>query len=441
MYSWADRYMLQANIRSDGSSRFADGHRWGTFPSVSAGWVISEEPWFNKSVINYLKLRGSIGQLGNERIGSEFPYQAKLTFGTGFIPNASTGSSDVVQTAYQTDYAFNTITWETTTTYGIGADITLLNNRLRASADYYYKKTTDMLMEVGFPSYFGYNAPQNNAADMNTKGWDLELSWSDQINDFRYGASFNISDYRSKMGYMANRQKIDGTKITEEGSYYNEWYGYKNLGIILNDAAMYDEDGNPIAVLTNNDKAGNIRYLDIDKDGKITASNDRVRLGNSLPELQYGGSLWAEWKNFDFNLSFQGIGHQLVYWSWPGTPFNYQAYACPLNLIENHWSPTATDAENAKAKYPKLTTNNTNIYANSDFYLFNGAYMRIKNITLGYTIPSEITKKFFVNKLRVYFSANDLPAFSKYPDGYDPEWDRSSDLIMSSYIFGLNVSF
>ena len=386
MYSWADRYMLQANIRSDGSSRFADGHRWGTFPSVSAGWVISEEPWFNKSVINYLKLRGSIGQLGNERIGSEFPYQAKLTFGTGFIPNASTGSSDVVQTAYQTDYAFNTITWETTTTYGIGADITLLNNRLRASADYYYKKTTDMLMEVGFPSYFGYNAPQNNAADMNTKGWDLELSWSDQINDFRYGASFNISDYRSKMGYMANRQKIDGTKITEEGSYYNEWYGYKNLGIILNDAAMYDEDGNPIAVLTNNDKAGNIRYLDIDKDGKITASNDRVRLGNSLPELQYGGSLWAEWKNFDFNLSFQGIGHQLVYWSWPGTPFNYQAYACPLNLIENHWSPTATDAENAKAKYPKLTTNNTNIYANSDFYLFNGAYMRIKNITLGYTL-------------------------------------------------------
>lgn len=441
IYSWSDRYMLQANIRSDGSSRFADGHRWGTFPSVSTGWVISEESWFNKNIVNYLKLRGSIGQLGNERIGSEFPYQAKLTFGTGFIPNASTGTSDVVQSAYQTDYAFNTITWETTTTYGIGTDLNLLDSRLRTSFDYYYKKTTNMLMEVGFPSYFGYNAPQNNAADMNTKGWDLELSWNDQINDFRYGASFNLSDYRSRMGYMADKQKIDGNKITEEGSYYNEWYGYKNLGIILNDAAMLDENGNKIAVLTNNDKAGNIRYADIDGDGKITASNDRVRLGNSLPQMQYGGSLWAEWKNFDFNLSFQGIGHQLKYWSWPGTPFNYQAYACPLNLIESHWSPTATDEENAKAKYPKLTTNKTNIYANSDFYLFNGAYMRIQNITLGYTIPSEITKKFFVNKLRVYFSANDLPAFSQYPDGYDPEWDRSSDLILSSYIFGLNVSF
>lgn len=441
MYSWADRYMLQANIRSDGSSRFADGHRWGTFPSVSAGWVLSEEPWFNKSVVNFLKFRGSIGQLGNERIGSEFPYQAKLSFGTGFIPNAASGLADVVQTAYQSDYAFNDITWETTTTYGLGADITLLNNRLRGSLDWYYKKTTDMLMQVGFPSYFGYNAPQNNAADMNTKGWDLELSWSDQIADFRYGVSFNLSDYRSRMGYMADRQSLGTRTITEEGSYYNEWYGYRSLGIILNEAAMTDANGNKIAVLTNNDKQGNLRYEDIDGDGKITASADRVRLGNSLPEMQYGGSVWAEWKNFDFNLSFQGVGHQLSYWTWPITPFEYTAYSCPLNLYESHWSPTATDAENAKAKYPKLTTNSANIYATSDFYLFNGAYMRIKNITLGYTIPKSITEKFFVNKLRVYFSANDLPAFSKYPDGYDPEWNRSSDLILSSYIFGLNVSF
>jgi len=440
MYSWADRYMFQANVRSDGSSRFASGHRWGTFPSVSAGWVISEESWFNKKTINYLKLRGSIGQLGNERIGSEFPYQARLSFGTGFIPNAATGGADVVQTAFQSDYAFRTLTWETTTTYGIGADIALLNNRLRGSLDWYYKKTSDMLMQVGFPSHFGYNAPQNNAADMNTKGWDLEISWSDQIDDFRYGVSFNLSDYRSRMGYMADRQNISSRKITEEGSYYNEWYGYKSMGVILNEDAMM-ENGQKIPVLTNNDKAGNIRYVDIDGDGKITASNDRVRLGNSLPEMQYGGSLWAEWKNFDFNLSFQGIGHQLSYWNWPVSPFLFQAYSCPANLIESHWSPLASDAENAKAKYPKLTTNDANIYAASDFWLFNGAYMRVKNITLGYTIPSDITKKFHVDRLRFYFSANDLPAFSKYPKGYDPEWNRFSDLLMSSYIFGLNVSF
>ena len=442
MYSWANRYMLQANVRSDGSSRFAKGHRWGTFPSVSAGWIVSEESWFNKKVVDYLKLRGSIGQLGNERIGSEFPYQAKLAFGTGYLPNTSTGVSDVVQTAYQSEYAFNDLTWETTTTYGVGVDFGLLDSRLRGSFDYYYKKTTDMLMQVGFPSYFGYNAPQNNAADMHTRGWDFELSWSDHIDDFKYGVSFNLSDYRSKMGYMADRQNIGSGKITEEGSYYNEWYGYKSLGIILNADAMYDADGKKIAVLTNNDKEGNIRYQDIDGDNKITASSDRVRLGNSLPELQYGGSIWAEWKGIDFNLAFQGIGHILSYWSWPVTPFKYQAYACPLNLIESHWSPNTTDAENAKAKYPKLTTNNTNIYATSDFYLFNGAYMRIKNITLGYTFPKQLTQKFNVSKLRAYFSVNDLPAFSNHPKGYDPEWTSyGNDLITSSFIFGLNVSF
>lgn len=389
-----------------------------------------------------MKLRGSIGQLGNERIGSEFPYQAKLAFGTGYLPNTSTGVSDVVQTAYQSEYAFNDLTWETTTTYGVGVDFGLLDSRLRGSFDYYYKKTTDMLMQVGFPSYFGYNAPQNNAADMHTRGWDFELSWSDHIDDFKYGVSFNLSDYRSKMGYMADRQNIGSGKITEEGSYYNEWYGYKSLGIILNADAMYDADGKKIAVLTNNDKEGNIRYQDIDGDNKITASSDRVRLGNSLPELQYGGSIWAEWKGIDFNLAFQGIGHILSYWSWPVTPFKYQAYACPLNLIESHWSPNTTDAENAKAKYPKLTTNNTNIYATSDFYLFNGAYMRIKNITLGYTFPKQLTQKFNVSKLRAYFSVNDLPAFSNHPKGYDPEWTSyGNDLITSSFIFGLNVSF
>jgi TonB-linked outer membrane protein, SusC/RagA family/TonB-dependent outer membrane receptor, SusC/RagA subfamily, signature region len=170
MYSFADRYLFQANIRTDGSSRFAKGYRWATFPSVSAGWVISEEPWFKNNVVSYLKLRGSVGQLGNERIGSEFPYQALLNFGTGFIPNASTGTADIVQTAYQSDYAFNDITWETTTTYGAGLDASFFDGRLRFNGDWYYKKTKDMLLTVGFPLYFGYNAPQNNAADMHTRG-------------------------------------------------------------------------------------------------------------------------------------------------------------------------------------------------------------------------------------------------------------------------------
>ena len=195
MYSYAGRYMIQANIRADGSSRFANGYRWGTFPSVSAGWVISEEPWFNVAPISYLKLRASIGQLGNERIGSEFPYQAALTFGTGYIPNASTGTADIVQTAYQSDYAFEDITWETTTTYGGGLDFSFFKGRLHGSIDGYYKKTENMLITIGFPSYFGYNSPQSNGADMHTTGWDLELGWRDNVGDFSAQCQTSVDKY------------------------------------------------------------------------------------------------------------------------------------------------------------------------------------------------------------------------------------------------------
>ena len=243
------------------------------------------------------------------------------------------------------------------------------------------------------------------------------------------------------MGYMADRQSISSNKLTEEGSYYQEWYMYQSKGIILNESSMYDDNGDKIAVLTSNDKPGCIQYVDQDGDGKITASNDRVKLGNSLPELLYGGSLNASWKGLDFNLSFQGIGHQLSYLSWPCTPYLYQAYSCPKNLTDSHWSPFASDEENSKAKFPMFTTNTTNTMAASDFYLFNGAYMRIKDITLGYTIPASITKKAHINKLRVFCSINDLPAFSNYPKGYDPEWNRSGDLLMTSYIFGINLNF
>ena len=443
MYSFANRYLLQANFRADGSSRFSKNNRWGYFPSFSAGWVVSEEPFFNnQGFINFLKLRASWGKLGNERIGSEFPYQALLTFNTNAkIPNNATGVNDIAQTAAQITYAVNDISWETTTTYGAGVDMSMLNSRLRLSFDWYYKKTEDMLLTIGFPSYFGYNAPENNAADMFTKGWDLELSWNDHIGDFSYGASFNLSDYRSRMGYMADKQSFSGSKITEEGSYYQEWYLYQSKGLILNADAMY-ENGAKIPVLTASDKEGCIRYEDIDGDGKITASNDRVRSGNSLPELLYGGSLGASWKNLDFNLSFQGIGHQNSYWSWGSEPYLYTAYACPKILLDSHWSYDNSDEVNAKVKYPKITTNTSNVYAASTYYLFNGAYFRIKNISLGYTLPQTLTRKISLNKVRFYVSANDLPAiFHNYPKGYDPEWNKTGDYITTSTIFGINLTF
>ena len=446
MYSYADRYLFQVNVRRDGSSRFAKGHRWGTFPSASAGWVLSEEPWLkDNKVLNFLKLRASIGQLGNERIGSEFPYQAALEYGTGYIANKVTGIADPTQIAFQSTYAFSDITWETTTTYGIGVDANFFDNRLRFSGDWYYKKTEDMLLVMNFPNYTGYNAPEQNAGDMNTRGWEISLAWNDHINDFSYGASFNLSDYRTKMGYLGDLRQISGNYITEEGSHYKEWYLYKNKGIFLNDEALYDEQGNKVPV-QGNEVAGCIQFEDINNDGKITGDKDRVYCGNSLPEFQFGASFWANYKGFDFNLSLQGVGHWLKYISdIMVRPLEWGWGQVPEVLVGNHWSPYNTDEENAKMRFPFASwAHQGQLYGSNDFWLYNAAYMRVKNITLGYTLPESITKKFLVNNLRVYLSVNDLPSFdlgSGGIDGWDPEQGVDEDFLTTSILFGVNVTF
>ena len=458
IYSYKNRYIIQGNVRSDGSSRFAKDYRWGTFYSGSAGWVISEESWFKNNIVNYLKLRGSIGQLGNERISAnertssaEFPYQAAISFGNSYMYNRSDQSVTAVQNAAQVYYAFENITWETTTTYGGGLDMQLLNSRLRFSGDYYYKKTADMLLEIGFPSYAGFSAPQQNAGDMYTKGWDLEIGWSDNINDFTYSISANLSDYRSKMGYLGDRRTIHADdhnnidfryKYYEEGSYFNEWFMYKSAGLFQTDADLYDANGNKYPTLTANDKAGTIKYVDLDNNGIINA-DDKIGMGNSLPEYTYGGNISMGWKGFDFNLSFQGVGHQRVrFQSFWIQPLRAQHGSVPSLLLGNYWSQHNTPEQNLNAKYPRVTfTNTTNTYATSDYWLFNGAYFRMKNITLGYTLPAELVSKAWLKNLRIYLSMNDLPAISKYPKGWDPERGSTSDFISMSYILGVNVKF
>ena len=443
MYSFKNRYLLQANIRADASSRFASQYRWGVFPSVSAGWVTSEEPWFNnKGIVNYLKLRGSYGQLGNERIGSEFPYQALMEFGNSYMYDKSSHSVSAIQIAHQTYYAFENITWETTTSAGAGIDASFFDSRLTITIDAYRKKTSNMLLTLGFPSYAGFSAPQQNAGDMFTTGWDLSLGWADRAGDFYYGVSANLSDYRSKMGYLGDRRTISGNYITEKDSYYQEWFVYESAGIIQNEAEMYNADGSKIAVLGTNDKPGCIKYVDQNGDGVINA-DDKVKLGNSMPEYLYGGNVVLGWKGWDFNMSFQGIGHQTVMFDTARIqPGRRQWGAVPSILLGNYWSSHNTAEETLQAKYPYVTWNNTsNIYAGSDFWLFNGAYFRIKNITLGYTIPRNILNRTFIKNLRLYASVTDLPAISNYPSQWDPEVSTNSTYISTSYIFGLNVKF
>ena len=445
MYSYDDRYLVQANVRHDGSSRFARKYRWGTFPSASAGWVISKERWMQAVTpyMSFLKLRASWGMLGNERIGDNyFPYMALLTFNDALFYKDGEVVSN--KTAAQRGLAVEDITWETTTSTDIGIDLGFFRNRLTANFDYYWKTTKDMLLDIQIPYLLGYANPATNAGTMATQGFDLEIGWHDRKGDFSYNVSFNLSDFRSKIIDINGSDIISGGKIKREGCWFNEWYGYKALGIYQNDA---DLEKYP-ARLNGTVGVGDIIYEDISgpegvPDGIINAEYDRVPLGNSLPRFQYGGQFSCSWKGFDFNLAFQGIGYQQSYIATEMVqPLRDNYGSFPAILEEGYWSWFNTPEQNAAAKYPKLTyANRTNNYATSTFWMFNGAYFRLKNITLGYTFPEKWMSKAKIKGLRVYATANDIYSFDNYPVGWDPEMGVSSYPITTSVIFGLSIKF
>lgn len=446
MYSYADRYLLQANVRRDGSSRFHKDNRWGNFPSFSAGWVISEEKFMKDAHINwlsFLKLRGSWGVLGNERItDNNYPYQAAINFSTAlFFQN---GKPVPLQSAAQWAYVIKNLTWEKTESMDLGLDATFFNNRLRFSAEYYTKKTKDMLLAVEIPDYIGFDNPQRNVGKMETKGYEFDLGWTDQVNDFRYSVSVNFSDFRSRMKDLGGTQFL-GDQVKMEGSEYNEWYGYLSDGLYL---TQEEVDNSP--KLNNTVGVGSVKYKDISgpdgvPDGKISAEYDRVLLGGSLPRFLYGGNFSMAYKNLDVSMAFQGVGSQKVrLHPYMVRPLEGDWATAQTHIDGKYWSPFNTDAQNAAAIYPRISsTSRTADYAMSDFWLFNGRYFRMKNVTVGYTMPEKWMSKIFIKSARVYVAANDLFCINKYPKGWDPEMPASGCgyPITSSVLFGLSVNF
>ena len=453
-YSYADRYLIQANLRRDGSSRFASNCRWANFPSVSLGWVISEEKFFkNKNMdwFSYLKLRGSWGKLGNERIGAYdddgnfiynyYPYQAAIDYSTALFQN-SQGIVSSVTTAAQQKYAVRDISWETTESWDIGLDANFLDNRLHFSADYYRKNTKDMLLALEIPHFIGYDNPEVNAGNMHTTGYDIEVGWRDKVGDFTYSISANLSDFTSKMGNLNGTQFL-GNQVKMEGSEYNEWYGYVSDGLFL---TQEDVDKSP--KLNNSVKVGDIKYKDISgpdgvPDGVISPEYDRVLLGGSLPHYMFGLTFNAAYKGWDFGLTLQGVGSQKSQISAAmieGLRDNWLNF--PTILDGNYWSPKNTDEQNATAKYPRLTrTNRDANFCMSDYWLYNGRYIRLKNLSVGYTLPKAWTTKACMNTVRLYVSGSDLFTISNAPKGWDPEVSTEGYPITTSLIFGVSINF
>ncbi|MCE5345576.1 MAG: TonB-dependent receptor [Bacteroidales bacterium] len=447
MYNYNNRYLFQANARYDGSSRFYKDYRWGLFPSFSAGWVISEESFMKDvPVISFLKLRASWGTLGNERIGN-YPYQSTVAFSNALFYQGANVISN--QTAYIPQYAIKDISWETTESLDFGFDANFFENKLQVTADYFHKKTKDMLLALDIPDYIGLSKPNQNTGEMSTNGWEVEIRYNNKIGDLNYSVSANLFDSKSVMGDLGGTEFL-GTQVKFKGSEFNEWYGYEAEGLYQ----TQDEVDNS-AKINNRVKPGDVKYRDIsgpngEPDGIISATYDRALLGGSLPRYQYGGNIRLDYKNFDFSLIFQGVGEQNSYLSTTMVqPLVGGVYAIPSFIPGNYWSKYNTDDQNQKVFYPRLSEiasggqsiSNGNNYVTSDYWLFNGRYFRLKNIVLGYSLPEDLVKGWGIQSIRVYGNLSDLFSIDKFPQGWDPETSSGGYFITKSYIFGVAVKF
>lgn len=448
-YNYAGRYLVQVNFRADGSSRFAKKYRWGYFPSASIGYVLTEEPFMKRARqkwLSQLKLKASYGTLGNEQIGSTFPYQAAINVSEALLygPNGP----ETFASAAQWNYAVEDITWETTKTWNVGLETAFFKDRLWFNADYFVKKTEDMLMNLTIPRYIGYSDPKVNAGTMSTNGFELELGYKDRKGDFGWSISANLSDFISRITYLKGQDiSAENAKVNIEGGEFNEWYGYRCLGIYQ---SAEDLEKYP-ARLNSNVGLGDLIYKDISgpegvPDGIISPEHDRELLGGSLPRFTYGFRFGCNWKGIDFSLTLQGVGKQNVRMTTAMIqPMQDNWYNHPAILKDNYWSALNTPAENATKAYPKISTKSaSNNYTMSDFWMFNGAYLRLKNITLSYTLPGKAVERAFggiVRNIKVYASANDLFCINKYPKGWDPEVSGIGYPITTSAMLGVSVTF
>lgn len=403
-YAFKNRYLFEANLRYDGSSRFAPAHQWAMFPSFSAGWTISEESFMEplRGTINQFKIRGSWGKLGNQNIGSSYyPFASELA--TGSISMG--GGTFPILT--QNDLANPDLKWEATTMSGLGLDL-MLFNKLSVNIDWYSKTTDDILMRLYVSQLYGMNAPFQNVGKVSNKGWEIATRYNDSFGDFKVGVGVNLSDVKNKILNM--QSSTMGTFLRQQEGYpINSIFGYIAEGYYQTQEEI---DAGPSQFGTL--QPGDIRYRDITGDGRLS-DDDKVIIGSTIPRYTYGVNLDFGYKGFKLNTFLQGVGKVDGYLN-----SHYVIPTVNVSSIKpwqlDYWTP-----ENRDATLPRLSIASTNNTQNSTFWMKSAAYMRLKNLQFGYEIPNDLLSKLKINGAFIYINGQNLFTRTNFYEGYDPE--------------------
>lgn len=433
-YSYKDRYLFEANIRRDGSSKFHRGHRWGTFPSFSGAWRISEESFFEplKTSVQNLKLRASWGQLGNQSIGNYLSVSTYQVVTDRFY--MFDGETQSLMT--EGTMGNSIITWETSTNLNLGVDVSVLNNRLGVSFDWFTRDTHDILLRLKAPDLLGIYPAISNAGKVRNRGWEVSLNWNDRINqDFSYNIGFMLSDVQNKIldlhGYKSPTSDL---YARIEGEAIDALFGWKTLGI-ADTQEKYEKYKDVMLTYNSNFSMGDIIIEDRDKDGKIT-EGDKTVIGNKIPRYTFSLNMGFNYKALDFSAMFQGVGKV--------DGFLGRDVIEPLGsqtAMKQHYYDSFNPAEPSTGKYyPRLTLANRLNYAHMSHWVQDASYLRLKNLQVGYTFKfNEMSP---VEKVRIYFSGQNLFTLTKYPV-FDPENAVNTITFpnVKVYSFGVNVTF
>lgn len=451
-YDFAGKYLLEGNIRSDASSRFADGHRWGYFPSFSAAWRLSEENFMEdaREWLNSFKLRASWGLLGNQDALSDY-YPWMNTYSL----NANYPLGGSLQTGYyQASYKLNTISWEKARTWGVGFDATI-NNKINVTLDYYDRRTTGIIMDVPVPQEFGLGAYKDNVGEMANRGVEALISYNNKWNDWSFGVTANMAYNKNEILDLgsedANEEGMsdpnNGNMRREVGRALSTYYAYKTNGFFSSDAeaqAWMDKyAGQPGYPFGNRKfKGGDLIYQDTDGDGKITAK-DRTFIGSTNPKVTFGLTLNAGYKGFDLSMVFSGAAGVRRLINQEATGYFLGDDSHPATVWLDAWTP-----ENLNAKMPRVAYNTTSpsLSSNvmSDFWIQNASYLRMKNLQFGYTLPKKVLSSVGIQNVRFYYSVENLFTIHNMLINVDPEIssERASNFpLTQTHAFGVNVTF